>query len=222
MKLTATTFYGFKPALQRLLRPVARRLAAAAISANQVTVTTAALSIAIGLGVAANAHDRILFLLIPAWCAVRMVLNAVDGILANEFGQKTPLGAYLNELGDVVSDAALYMPFAFLSPFSVWSVGLVVFLSSLSELAGALAPMVGSARRYDGPMGKSDRAAVFGAVGLWAGLGFPLPLLAAWLMPVVAALIGVTVLNRVLAGTRDAHSSDARDLKLQPHETGRA
>jgi CDP-diacylglycerol--glycerol-3-phosphate 3-phosphatidyltransferase len=212
--------YGFKPALQRLLRPFARRLAAAAISANQVTVTTAALSIGIGLGVAANAHDHTLFLLIPTCCAARMVLNALDGILANEFGQKTPLGAYLNELGDVVSDAALYLPFAFLSPFSAWSVGLVIFLSSLSELAGALAPMVGSARRYDGPMGKSDRAAVFGALGLWTGLGFPLPLSAAWLMPAVAGLIGITVLNRVLAGTRDARSSAARGLELQPHETG--
>jgi CDP-diacylglycerol---glycerol-3-phosphate 3-phosphatidyltransferase len=204
------TLYGLKPALQRLLRPVARRLAAAGITANQVTLASAALSIAIGFGVAANAHVRALFLLIPVWCAVRMVLNAVDGILANEFRQKTPLGAYLNELGDVISDAALYVPFAFVSPFSVWSVGLVIFLSSLSELAGSLAPMVGGARRYDGPMGKSDRAAVFGVVGLWIGLGLPLPVFAAWVMPVVAALIGVTVVNRVLAGASEARLSDVR------------
>ena len=30
--------------------------------------------------------------------------------------------------------------------------------------------MVGASRRYDGPMGKSDRAFVFGALGLWVGL----------------------------------------------------
>jgi CDP-diacylglycerol--glycerol-3-phosphate 3-phosphatidyltransferase len=80
--------------------------------------------------------------------------------------------------------------------------------------------MVGSARRYDGPMGKSDRAAVFGTVGLWTGLGFPLPHFAAWLMPLMAGLVGITVLNRVLAGARDARSSAARGLELQPRETG--
>ena len=37
-----------------------------------------------------------------------MAFNAIDGMLAREFGQKSRLGAYLNELTDVVSDAALY------------------------------------------------------------------------------------------------------------------
>jgi CDP-diacylglycerol--glycerol-3-phosphate 3-phosphatidyltransferase len=204
------TLYDFKPDFQRQLRPAARRLAAVGITANQVTIATAALSIVIGVGVAANAHARALFLLIPLWCAVRMALNAIDGLLAKEFCRKTALGAYLNELGDVVSDAALYLPFAFVSPFSVWAVGLVAFLSFLCELAGVLAPMVGSERRYDGPMGKSDRAALFGVVGLWVGVGFPLPLAAAWIMPAAAALIGVTVLNRVSAGIRAARVSDTR------------
>ena len=212
------TLYGLKPAFQRQLRPVAGRFAAVGITANQVTVASAALSITIGIAVAANAHARALFLLIPLWWCVRMVLNAVDGMLAREFQQSTPLGVYLNELGDVVSDAALYVPFAFVSPFSVWSVGLVVFLSSLSELAGALAPMVGSERRYDGPMGKSDRAAVFGVLGLWIGVGSPLPPFAAWIMPVVAGLIAVTVLNRVSAGARKAYVSDTRPAALRRDE----
>ena len=54
------------------------------------------------------------FLLLPLWLFVRMALNAVDGMLAREFGQKSRLGAYLNEISDVVSDAALYAPFAWL------------------------------------------------------------------------------------------------------------
>src|SRR3712207_7008058 len=41
-------------------------------------------------------------------------------------------------------------------------------------------------RRYDGPIGKSDRAFVFGALGLWIGLGGPLPDWWAWLMAAVA------------------------------------
>ena len=45
-----------------------------------------------------------------------MALNAVDGMLAREFNQKSRLGGYLNEITDAVSDAALYLPFAFVAP----------------------------------------------------------------------------------------------------------
>ena len=45
-----------------------------------------------------------------------MMLNALDGMLAREFDRPTPLGALLNEIGDLVSDAALYLPLALLLP----------------------------------------------------------------------------------------------------------
>ena len=88
----------------------------------------------------------------------------IEFLRAREFGQKSRLGAYLNELTDVVSDSALYLPFAFLPPFSLLSTGIVIVLAVLSEFAGVLGPVVGASRRYDGPMGKSDRAFVFGAM----------------------------------------------------------
>ena len=90
--------------------------------------------------------------------------------------RRAALGAYLNELADVVSDAALYLPFAFVAPFGPWSVAARDRRCvRVSEMAGALGPMVGATRRYDGPMGKSDRALVFGALGLCVGLGGALP-----------------------------------------------
>ena len=46
-----------------------------------------------------------------------MALNAMDGMLAREFGQQSALGGYLNEITDIVADAALYLPFAFIAPF---------------------------------------------------------------------------------------------------------
>ena len=129
----------------------------------------------------ASSSGRALFLLLPLWLLVRMALNAIDGMLAREFAQKSRLGAYLNELGDVVSDAALYAAVragravrrrSASAASSCWR--------SLSEFAGALGPMIGAARRYDGPMGKSDRAVVFGALGLWLGLGGTLPEWLGW------------------------------------------
>ena len=145
------------------------------VTANQVTLAAAIGSLAVGAIVAAAWPARWPFLLMPVWLFIRMALNAIDGMLAREHGQKSRLGAYLNEICDVVSDAALYAPFALLPAFGGFWIGLVIVLAALTELAGVLGPTVGASRRYDGPMGKSDRALVFGALGLWAGLRRPVP-----------------------------------------------
>ena len=114
------------------------------------------------------------------------------------------MGAYLNELSDVVSDAALYLPFVTIAPFGWASVGAVVFLSAVSEMAGALGPMVGGERRYDGPMGKSDRAFVFGALGLATALLPDRPAWLFWLMPLTAAAIVLNIVNRIRGGIASA------------------
>lgn len=200
----ASTLYAIKPRFQALLRPLVVRLAAAGVTANQVTLAACAASVGVGVFVLLAADARWPFLLVPAWMLVRMALNAVDGMLAREHGQQSPLGAYLNELTDVVADAALYLPFAAIAPFAPWSVGLVILLAALSEMAGALGPAVGASRRYDGPMGKSDRALVFGALGLWAGLVPALPAWAAWILPAVGVAIAANIVQRVRRGVAEA------------------
>lgn len=194
------TLYDLKPRFQALLRPVVARLAAAGVTANQVTIAAFAVSVAAGGFVAWRAGERWPFLLLPVWLFLRMAMNAVDGMLAREHGQRSALGAYLNELCDVLADTALTVPFALVAPFGWAGVGSVVVLAIVSEMAGALGPMVGAPRRYDGPMGKSDRAFVFGALGLWIGAGGPTPSWLAWAMPTIAAAIAWNIVNRVRAG----------------------
>jgi CDP-diacylglycerol--glycerol-3-phosphate 3-phosphatidyltransferase len=194
------SIYDIKPRFQSLLRPLATRLAAAGVTANAVTLVAMVFSVAIGLLLAIFQPGGAAYLALPIWLFLRMALNAIDGMLAREHGQKSTLGAYLNELTDVISDAALYLPFAFVAPFGALSVGLVIWLAAVSEMAGALGPMVGASRRYEGPMGKSDRAFVFGALGLWLGLAGQLPAWLAWLMPAIALLMVVNIINRVRAG----------------------
>lgn len=109
---SVVTLYTLKPRFQALLRPFVAGLAARGITANHVTIAAACGSLAIGLLVAIARARPAVFLLLPIWLAVRMALNAVDGMLAREFGQMSRLGAYLNELGDALSDAALLFPFA--------------------------------------------------------------------------------------------------------------
>lgn len=202
------SIYLLKPRFQALLRPLVRRLHAAGVTANQVTVAACAVSVALGLWLtwtlAAGQSAGAALLLVPLWMFLRMALNAVDGMLAREFGQQSKLGAYLNELTDVIADAALFLPFAWIAPFDPAWVGVVIFLAALTEFAGVLGLMVGAKRRYDGPLGKSDRAFVFGALALWIGLGWPLPAWLQWLMPLLAVLLCWTVANRVRAGLREA------------------
>ncbi|WP_374495784.1 CDP-alcohol phosphatidyltransferase family protein [Zoogloea sp.] len=201
------SIYQLKPRFQALLRPIVGRLAAAGITANQVTLAAMLISLALGLGLFLNAGNSGAFLLLPLWMFLRMAFNAVDGMLAREFGQQSPLGAYFNELSDVLSDAALYLPFVAVAPFGWGSVGAVIFLSAVSEMAGALGPMVGAPRQYDGPMGKSDRAFLFGALGLWLGLAGSLPDAALWIMPVAALAILLNTFNRIRSGVRQARTN---------------
>ena len=201
------TLYDLKPRFQSLLRPLVRRLAAAGITANQVTLAAALGSIAIGALLCFDWYKPTLFVLVTLWLAVRMALNAIDGMLAREFGQKSRLGGYLNELCDVVSDAALLLPFASVAPFSQAAVFAVIGLAILAEYAGVMGPLVGASRRYDGPLGKSDRAALVGALALWIGLGLPLAPWMAWAMPVAGLLLIATTVNRVRRGLYEGNAA---------------
>lgn len=198
------SIYALKPRFQALLRPLVRRLHGAGITANQVTLAACALSVALGLWLFFGTPFRAAFALIPLWMFLRMAFNAIDGMLAREHGQQSKLGAFLNELTDVLSDAALYLPFALVAPFSPFWIGTVIMLAGLGEFAGAIGPTVGASRRYDGPLGKSDRAFVFGALGLYIALGGPLPFWSAWLMPLLALLAGWTVINRIRRALAEA------------------
>ena len=191
------SIYQIKPQFQNLLRPLVRRLYAWGVTANQVTLFACGLSVMLGLWLLLGQPPRTAFALVPLWMFLRMAFNAIDGMLAREFGQKSKLGALLNELTDVLADAALYAPFALIAPLQPAAVGAVIVLAGLTEFAGALGPTIGASRRYDGPLGKSDRAFVFGALGLWVALSHALPGWLAWLMPLLVALSIWTLVNRV-------------------------
>ena len=198
------SIYQIKPAFQNLLRPLVRRLFNDGTTANQITLIAGIGSVLVGVLIAAFVHHLWVFALVPAWMIARMALNAIDGMLAREFNQQSRLGAYLNELCDIVADCALILPFALLPDVSLWLVLLVTLLALFSEYAGVLGPMIGASRRYDGPMGKSDRAFVLGCVATAIALGWTG---AAWInvvFAVLAALLIGTLINRVRQGLREA------------------
>ncbi len=190
------TLYDIKPKFQALLRPLVKKLAGLGVTANQVTLAAAIGSILLGI-LLYTSSMRVLFILLPLWMFIRMALNAIDGMLAREFNQKSKLGEYLNELCDVVSDAALYLPFMAIAAFTTVPVLLVILLAIMSEFTGVIGISIGASRRYDGPMGKSDRAFLFSILAIWVAFTTALPSWSYWIMPIIAILLSVTIFNRI-------------------------
>lgn len=164
---------------------------------NQITLLTTAFSI--GFGVYFSWAGSSSWHLMPIVFFARMAFNALDGLLARERQMQSRLGVYLNELGDMVSDLFLYLPFALLFP---WTMGSVIALNLFSEVAGILAVMVGGERRYDGPLGKSDRAFCLGVIGFLMSFGWVNDLWAAALFSCMALLLGATIFFRIRNGLR--------------------
>jgi CDP-diacylglycerol--glycerol-3-phosphate 3-phosphatidyltransferase len=200
------SIYQLKPRFQALLRPLVGALARAGVTANQVTVFAALLSIAAGVAIALAQPSTAILALLPAVLLLRMALNAIDGMLAREHGQQSRLGAILNELGDVVADAALYLPLCAVAGFDARLVVCIVLAGTIAEMAGVIGVQVGASRRYDGPMGKSDRAFVFGALGLALSLGAPSGTWLDAVLWIVLALSLATIANRARGALNEARS----------------
>ena len=193
------TLYDIKPAFQKLLRPTCNALAKAGVTANQVTIAAILLSIATGTALVLLHEKHWILLLVPVALPARMALNAIDGMLAREHNMQSALGGLLNELGDVVSDLALYVPFGLIAGVSPVAVNAAVMLAVLSEMTGVIAVQIGASRRYDGPMGKSDRALAFALLAAVLGAGFEAGAWTDACLAVIATLTAATMVNRARA-----------------------
>lgn len=198
------TIYALKPKFQQILRPFTSWLYRQGVSANGVTIFACAASALYGGWMALQPDSRWPFLMLPLFMLARMALNAIDGMLAREFGQQSRLGAILNEAGDVVADTCLFAPFALLAGVNSGIVVIVIILSILTEYIGVLGQVIGGGRRYDGPLGKSDRAFLFGAVGLLIGVGAPVLPYVNPVLGLAAVLLAWTSINRARQALRNA------------------
>jgi CDP-diacylglycerol---glycerol-3-phosphate 3-phosphatidyltransferase len=199
------TIYQLKPASQNLLRPIVPWLAKVGITPNQVTISTTCLAISCGGLILWN---NSMLVLLPPLMLIRATLNVIDGMLAREHHMKSTLGGILNELADVIFDAAIYLPFGLLPGVSGYLVAILVVLSIISEMAGVLGLTVGGQRQFDGPMYKTDRGVIFSIIGVLFVFGvFPNP----WWDWVWIGLIGLTILtiiNRINSTLKETKQND--------------
>jgi CDP-diacylglycerol---glycerol-3-phosphate 3-phosphatidyltransferase len=203
------TIYDLKPRFQALLRPLSDALVRAGLSANDVMLGALLLSAAHGAWLALMPGSAWPLLLLPVTLFLRMAFNAIDGMMAREHGQASAKGAVLNELSDVIADAALYLPFALIPGLNAMLVVLVVVGGIVAEMAGALGPLIKARRRYDGPLGKSDRAFAFGLLAELIGLGLVPGLWSTLYLAALLLLSALTVLNRARRIVGDAKGQAA-------------
>lgn len=198
------SIYHLKPWFQGKLRPATNYLARHGVTANMVTMLAVICSFAMGAALFYwQEHVHILYTM-PVILFLRMALNAIDGMLAREHNMQSKLGAILNELGDILSDTALYLPLAFFPQFNCYLIVAIVILAALSETAGILGCQIGAGRRYDGPCGKSDRATIFGILCLVVAARPPLGAYMGILQSIIVVLLILTIFNRIYAALKEA------------------
>jgi len=158
------SIYKIKPKFQQLLMPLLKLLRRLGISPNKITVFSIFLSFILSYFFW-NASDNSLYFLIVAFgLLLRMMLNALDGMMARIYNLQSKLGEILNEVGDIISDAAIYLPLILFEFLEIEIAIIFILLSIINEFCGLLAKIISGERRYDGPMGKSDRAFLIGVI----------------------------------------------------------
>ncbi|MCY1026469.1 CDP-alcohol phosphatidyltransferase family protein, partial [Mammaliicoccus sciuri] len=152
-------------------------------------------------------HDnKWIFILMPIVMFVRMALNAIDGVMAKRYQMKSHLGLLLNELGDVISDLFLFIPFVLIA--EDYGIGIMLFisLSIISEMAGVTVRVIGSSRRYDGPMGKSDRAFIVGFISFLIFVHLNIIPYLHFVFYVCSILMLINIYNRITNGLKEVKS----------------
>jgi len=149
--------YRYKPRFRRALGGVAAWLVGRGVHPDTLTGLAVAVSLLGGLALLLSSRSPGLLLLVPPLALLRIALNALDGLVASEVGLAPPWGAVLNELGDRLSDVALFGGLALARP-QLAPLGAAALLATLlASHLGVLSQAAGGPRQYGGVLGKADR-----------------------------------------------------------------
>ncbi|MBI1991903.1 MAG: CDP-alcohol phosphatidyltransferase family protein [Candidatus Omnitrophica bacterium] len=192
----------YKPRLNRLLDPLARRLAQMGVSPATLTLLGPLLgSLACALFVRTRA--------VAPFCVAMAVVGCFDGLdgaVARASGRVTKLGAYLDAMADRYVEIIVVLAAAVVTGY--WALSMVALAGSLLvSYAKARAAMEVPVSNLEWPdlMERAERSMLF-LVGLAAGAVVPWrPLgrdLFWWTLALLAILLSVTVLQRILRARR--------------------
>ena len=187
--------YNIKPKFQQLIKPVMEFLHRKKFIPNHITLIALMGSILTGVFVYLDTGWFYL-LVVPFYLFIRMALNAIDGMMARAYNQQSALGEVLNELGDVLADLAIFYPLLLKFGMDKHTNLLVGFIALMiiNEFVGVLGKAMGGERRYEGPMGKSDRALFFGLLCL---VVFLFPAVLPWIYYLIILVVLATLVSTI-------------------------
>ena len=189
--------YKIKPAFQKLLMPLLGLLRKCGFTPNLLTILAIVLSLCLGyIFSEANTNDSY-YLYVALGLLFRMMLNALDGMMARIYNLQSTTGEILNEVGDIVSDVAIFYPLLLIEELDFGLAFGFIILSIINEFSGVLAKSISGERRYDGPMGKSDRASLIGILCLLFYLGFEVGRYLNYVFGVAVSMLVLSTLIRL-------------------------
>ena len=197
------SIYKIKPKFQQLLRPILNLLRKIGVTPNSITIFSILFSFLLSYFFWNAANNNSFYLIVALGLIFRMMLNALDGMMASTYHLQSKLGEVLNEIGDVISDAAIYFPLILLSDLRIELSILFIILSLVNEFCGILSKVISGERRYDGPMGKSDRAFLIGVICLLFYFDVPLDLYLNYIFITASILLTISSFVRLNKSIRN-------------------
>lgn len=161
-----------KPREWGIMVKAAGVLTRSGVSANAISVASVFACVVAGAAFAmtsqvAGAGQRALWLLGAVCVQLRAICNLLDGMVAVESGQASPVGELYNEIPDRLSDAAMLIGLGYAAgstPILGFAAALVaVFVAYVR----AQARVAGAPQNYCGPMGKPHRMFLVTFVGVF-------------------------------------------------------
>lgn len=193
--------YALKPRFRQRLDGLASACARRRVHPDWLTYAAVGCAALAGSIIVTSSHQPWMLLLVAPLVALRLTLNALDGLVAERSGLARPWGKVLNEGCDRISDVLCLLPLGLLPGASIgWTVA-AVGATLATAYTRTLVEAAGAGRQYGGPMGKADRMLLLGLACVLAGFGWQQALV--WL-PVVLTLGCVATVARRL---RDAHAA---------------
>ena len=194
----------YRSVAERLLGPWVRTAAKLGLSPDQVSVI--AFGVAIGAGVAFAVGEPLFYLLGAVLVLLNGWFDLVDGALARHLEVSSDGGDLLDHVLDRYADIAILAGFT--AGIGAYALGFAAVTGVLmTSYLGTQIQAVGIGREYGGLLGRADRLALMGIVGVVAAV-YSAPLVVGLnvvgLLLVLFAVVGhVTALQRFLGAWSD-------------------
>lgn len=133
------------------------------MSANAISVIGMLCCIAAGIALAGTARvnpgwpERLLWLAAAILIQLRLLANMLDGMVAIESGQASPVGELFNEVPDRISDVAVFIGLGYAMHSSPTLGYLTAIAAILTAYIRVQARLAGAPANFGGPMAKQHR-----------------------------------------------------------------